>query len=82
MPNGVITNYTLMMTDSETLLILPPSDLRYVAVNLDEATSFTFSIAAQTSIGQGPEASITVITLEDGDLLALLTMTYSAISDL
>ena len=56
-----------MMTDSETLLILPPSNFGYVAANLDEATSFTFSIAAQTSVGQGPEASITVTTLEDGE---------------
>lgn len=66
MPNGEITGYNLTI-NSQELAMLSPANFSFVAVNLSEATNFNFSIAAQTSVGQGPAASITVTTLEDGE---------------
>lgn len=64
-PNGVITNYNISI-DGKTRL-LNSSDSVYTAERLNENTNFTFSIAALTAIGQGPDAVLTVATLEDGE---------------
>ncbi len=65
MPNGVITGYTLTL-DNESFP-LPESRRILVASNLSEATTFTFTLSAETRVGPGPADVLTESTREDSE---------------
>ena len=63
--NGIIIAYTLAY-EGETVTIHGQT-LTYTVSNLNEHTGYTFSIQAQTRIGPGPAAMLTLKTAQDGN---------------
>ena len=70
-PNGVIVNYSLeyyIASDGappSSSIMVAPTMTSYDVSGLNEFTEYTFRLAAVT-IGEGPLASATEMTLEDG----------------
>ena len=77
--NGVITNYTIIITDLDD-----ENEIDYVILNhsltvssLDPHTAYGITVFAATSSGIGPQTdALTVHTHEDGKLTLLLTCIY------
>lgn len=65
--NGVITSYTITQVTAGNLATHTTPDLILVLTNLRPFTSYTFDIAASTSVGGGPlRSAVTAVTPEAG----------------
>lgn len=70
--NGIITGYTINVTNLDTGEIsqIVTSNRNLTLDSLTPFTTYTFIIAARTSVGAGPfSTELTIITLEDGKSL-------------
>lgn len=69
-PNGLITNYTLVYSNSTFSLsqVIPYSEMVSVVeiAGLNEFTSYRFAVNASTLVGAGPEAVRDITTAEAG----------------
>ena len=66
-PNGIITGYTLVYDDTNEIQIIAlPNVLNYTLDELNEFTNYMFLLSASTSVGMGPNATVTAMTQEDG----------------
>ena len=67
-PNGVITNYSLEYRSSTDrgMKVYNSTILSAIVENLNEFTSYTFQLSANTTVGGGPAANAMAMTDEDG----------------
>ena len=65
--NGIIITYTINQVVAGNISTLNTTALMITINNLRPFTSYSFDVAALTSVGRGPStAAITETTLEDG----------------
>ena len=69
--NGIIVGYNVFITpDSGATMETTTTATSYVASNLRPFTTYTCSVTARTSVGQGPlTAALLQTTPEDGRLI-------------
>ena len=73
-PNGVIVHYSLSYNisndggSSPSPVVVPPTMTSYDVIGLNEFTYYTFTLAAVTREGSGPEANVTERTQEDSKI--------------
>ena len=71
-PNGVIVHYLLSYNISNNgeppSVEVPPTMTSYDVTGLNEFTYYTFTLAAVTREGPGPEANVTERTQEDSKI--------------
>ena len=67
-PNGIITGYTLTVSNvtNTSQVSLSGTDLTYCVDDLNEFTNYTFNVTSSTRIGEGPAAMTVAQTDEDG----------------
>ena len=72
-PNGIISEYTLIYmneTDLQSRTIPALDDIshvyEHVVMSLNEATDYVFELSATTGGGTGPNATLALMTEEDG----------------
>ena len=73
--NGKITYYNIQLTEEgmSPILIMAPS-LSYHLSPLKAHTSYTVTVAAVTSVGSGPSATVTFMTPQDGEFIEFDTI--------
>ena len=83
-PNGEITNYSLVYSglfpDSLELGPFSIMDTMFIVNDLNEYTTYVFSIAAATGAGLGPYANIIGRTAEDGVYICMSCTYYTCAS--
>ena len=76
-PNGIIGAYTLIYTtetDLKSKTITAIDDIshvyEHVVMSLNEATDYEFKLSATTGGGAGPNATLSLMTEEDGEVFS------------
>ena len=72
-PNGIITAYKIIAISTQQTVILKSSTTRYKFCGLQPGQQVNYTISASTVAGEGPVASVSTRTTEQGARLHIVT---------
>ena len=81
----VVTGYTVHVVGPDSIRDIPVPDANATSITVSElrpSTSYIFNVSAMTKDGNGPSATITSTTPEEGepaDIISLLSITVALI---